>query len=68
MDEIKGALQSKTVWGGIIIVVATLAGFLGYQVTPDDQAQIIDLVTKIVDAVGGAFVIWGRIVATKKIG
>lgn len=68
MEQTKSMFASKTIWGGIIIVLAAVAGLLGYSIAPDDQAAIASYIDNMVMTVGGLLVIWGRITATKKIG
>ena len=68
MDGYKGILSSKGVWGGLIAVGAGVAGLIGYTVTADDTAQLTSLIDDAIAAIGGVIAIWGRIVATKKIG
>lgn len=68
MEEVKSVLASKTVWGGILAVLAAVAGFLGYTVTPADQVALMEIGAAVVGAVGGVLAIYGRIVATKRIG
>jgi uncharacterized membrane protein HdeD (DUF308 family) len=67
MDDYKSLLASKTVWGGILALLAGVAGIFGYTVSPVDQAQAIDSVSGIVAAFGGILAIYGRIKATKII-
>lgn len=67
LTETKSVFASKAVWGGIIAVVASLLGIWGYSVSAADQASIVELVTSIAAAIGGAIAIWGRVVASKKI-
>lgn len=66
--DTKSMFASKAVWGGIIAVLASVAGIWGYSVTPADQAQIVDLVASLAAGVGGGIAIVGRILASKKIG
>lgn len=68
MNGTKSAFASKGVWGGAIAVLAGVAGFFGYGVTPGDVSGLTDNVTSIVAAVGGLLAIWGRISAKAKIG
>lgn len=75
MDEFKNALASKGVWGGIVAAIAGGAAILGYTITPADQqivagdlAQIVGMVSGVASMVGGLVAIWGRVVASKKIG
>lgn len=67
MYDVKSIFASKTIWGGIIALVASAAAIWGYSVTPADQAQIVELITGIGGAIGSVLAIYGRIVATKKI-
>lgn len=66
--ETKSVWSSKAVWGGLIAVVASVLGIWGYSVTPADQASIVELLTSVAAAIGGGIAIWGRVVASKKIG
>lgn len=68
MDEYKGALASKAVWGGIIAILASVAAIWGIKISPDDQARLVDIIIAMAAGVGGIMAIWGRITATKMIG
>jgi hypothetical protein len=68
VEEVKSALASKAVWGGIIAVAAGLLGLWGYKVAPEDQARIVELAMAIGASVGGVLAIYGRVRATKRIG
>lgn len=68
MEGTKGILASKTVWGGLLVVVAAVAGLFGYTFSVEDQVSVVELVERIVVAVGGLLAIWGRVTATKRIG
>lgn len=65
--DVKPWYASKAMWGGIIAVLAGLAGLWGYKISPADQEQIILLVTGLSSAVGGVLSIVGRIMATKSL-
>ena len=67
MYDVKSVFASRTIWGGIIALVASLAGIWGYAITPADQAQIVELITGIGGIIGSVLAIYGRIVATRKI-
>lgn len=62
MDDVKGILQSKTVWGSAIAVIATLAQIAGY-----DIGDTGGLAEQIVAVIGGCLAIYGRITAVTKI-
>ena len=66
--------QSSGVWGGLIAVIAPVAGYFGYTVTADDAKALADGVTQVIVAgsgvasmVGGVIAIVGRIRASKVI-
>ena len=63
MDGVKGFLTSKTIWGAIIAMVASIAKAAGY-----DIGGVDGWVNEIVAVLGAGFAIYGRVVATKKIG
>ena len=65
--ETKPALQSSGVWGGIIAVLAGIAGLFGYSITEADQATLTQAIASVGALFGGAYAIWGRIRATKRI-
>lgn len=68
MDEVKSLLSSRTFWGAAIAVAAGVAGVLGYTVTAEDAQSLPELVTSIASSVGGLIAIFGRVMASKKIG
>lgn len=68
MFDSKGILASKTVWGGLIAVGGAVLGMFGFTVVEGDTAGLMTHIDSIVVAVGGILAIYGRIVATKKIG
>lgn len=69
MEEYKGALASRAVWGGIITLGASAAAIVwGVKITADDQARLVELGIAVVAGVGGVMSIVGRIWATKRIG
>lgn len=68
LTDTKSIWASKTIWGGAIALLAAAAGLLGYAITADQQAELIETGSMIVSAVGGLIALWGRIAATKRIG
>lgn len=63
MNDVKGILQSKTVWGSALAVLATLAQIAGY-----DIGDTNGLAEQVVAVIGGLIAIYGRITAVAKIG
>jgi len=68
MDQWKTWVASKAVWGGVVAVAGGALGLGRYTLTPADAAHAVDLISGIVSAVGGLVAIYGRVVASKKIG
>lgn len=68
MTEWKSWISSKGVWGGLIAVLSVVLGFIGLEISADDQAELINSLTMIGAAVGGVVAIVGRVLASKKIG
>ena len=68
MDEVKGLLASKGVWGGIIAFLGTILAIFHIDFGAADQAATLDAVWQIVGAAGALLAVYGRIVAKKKIG
>lgn len=69
MSDWKSTLSSKTVWAGIITLVASVLSIVWkIDLTQDLQQMIVDQAVQIVTAVTGALAIYGRVTATAKIG
>lgn len=66
--DTKGIFASKTVWGGIVALLAGGAAIFGYTFSEADQATLTEAVAGIASAVGGIIAIYGRVTATKAIG
>ena len=68
MNGMKNLFASKTVWAGLVVILATVAQFFGYEISAADQASMVVILTQSATLLGGAVAIYGRITATKKIG
>lgn len=74
MYDAKPWYQSSGIWGGLIAVIAPVAGYFGYAFTADDAKALADGVTQLIVAGsgmasigGGILAIIGRVRASKKI-
>ncbi len=67
MIEEKPWYLSKTIWGALIAVVASLLGALGVRIGLGDQQQIADAMVQLVTAGGSLLAIYGRLTATETI-
>jgi hypothetical protein len=68
MDAIKNWYQSKTVWGALIAVAASILHLLGINLGPQDQLELADIAMALTGAIGGLLALYGRLVATAAIG
>ena len=68
MNEFKTLTQSKTFWGAVVALGGSALTLGHYSLSPADAAQAVDLLSGAASAVGGFVAIYGRVVATKKIG
>lgn len=63
MDTLKPWYQSKTIWGALIAVLASLLQLSGHPLNLEDQAQLADIAVTLAGAAGAALAVYGRIVA-----
>ena len=68
MSDVKTLFASKTFWGACVAVLAGALSLFGYQLAAEDQAELVNAVSGIGAAAGGLVAIYGRIVASKRIG
>jgi len=71
MNGAKKWYLSKTLWGGLMILVATILSYFGYSVEETEANTFIDALLSSVEAVAnlvGIFLVfYGRIKATKVV-
>ncbi|MCF6370482.1 hypothetical protein [Rhizobium halophilum] len=68
MDATKQWYQSKTVWGALVAVAASVLQATGVELAPDVQNDVADLAIAVAGVVGGAVSIYGRVSAKSLIG
>jgi hypothetical protein len=68
MNEFKALTQSKAFWGAVVAIGGGALGISHYSLSAADAAQAVDLISSVAGAVGGLVAIYGRVVASKKIG
>ncbi|MEW6234764.1 MAG: hypothetical protein AB1656_05195 [Candidatus Omnitrophota bacterium] len=54
---------SKTIWGAIFVLIGVTAQATGHQFALEDQQTAVNLVTGIIEAIGGLMAIYGRVKA-----
>lgn len=67
MGELKNWYMSRTVWGGVVAILASCGNLLGLEIASEDQSGLVDGLTALAAAAGGLVAIWGRISARKRL-
>lgn len=67
MLDSKPFYASKSFWGSVVAVGASLLGIAGLPLAASDQASIVELVTQAAALAGSAFALYGRLVAHKTL-
>ena len=60
----KNWYQSKTVWGAVVVILASVLRLAGIEFGPAEQAELTDAITTIAGAAGGLLALYGRLTAT----
>ncbi|KQT88243.1 hypothetical protein [Aurantimonas sp. Leaf443] len=68
MDDVKAWYRSKTIWGAIVALGASLAGLAGLAIDPAGQETLVSALADIGVALGAILAVVGRIRAQKAIG
>jgi CDP-diglyceride synthetase len=68
MEEMKHWYLSKTVWGALIAIVASLLPAMGMELVGSIQGELADHLVSLAGAVGGLLAIYGRLTAEKRLG
>jgi hypothetical protein len=63
MDSFKTWYQSKTVWGGLIAILASLLQATGVELGAETQSELADIAVTLAGAAGGLLAIYGRVTA-----
>lgn len=67
MDEMKVWYRSKTMWGALIAIGASLAQAGGVEIGADIQADMADMAVTLAGLAGGLLAIYGRLTAATGI-
>ena len=66
-DDVKPWYRSRTVWGALIAIAASLANAAGVEVTTGDEGEMADLLVAAAGTIGGVIAIYGRISARRPV-
>lgn len=67
MNETKPWYLSRTVWGALIAIAASLGGAFGIVFSEQDQAALSDAILEIVGALGAVVALYGRLSASRML-
>ncbi|WP_431321819.1 hypothetical protein [Rhizobium sp. YTU87027] len=67
MLDLKNWYSSKTIWGALISVVASVLHFAGIDLATTDKSQLVDSIANIAGALGGLLAVYGRVTAKAAI-
>ena len=65
--ETKVWYLSRTVWGGILAIAASVLNLAGIEISGADQAELADKMTALMAAAGGIFAVAGRLAASRRL-
>jgi len=60
-------LKSKTIIGALVTLAPTVAVLFGYTMTEDDSVMITETADAIIQLIGAALVVYGRVKAEEKL-
>lgn len=66
-DETKPWYASRTVWGALIAIAASLANAAGIEMTAGDEGELADLLVSAAGVIGGLIAVYGRISARRPV-
>lgn len=67
MNEVKGLLQSKTVWGCVVTILCMVLMQFGIEVDEGSKAELVNALVTLGGVFGSLFAIYGRCKADTKI-
>ena len=67
MYQEKSWMESTTIWGAIVAVVASLLSAFGVTIHIGAENELPDAVLQLIGAIGGLVAIYGRLAATDLI-
>jgi hypothetical protein len=68
MIDVKQWYQSKTVWGALVAILASLLQASGTAIDASGQDQLANNLVALSGAIGGLVALYGRLSADKRLG
>ena len=67
VDE-KNWYESRTIWGALVAILASLMGGFGFEFNQEIQNDLAETIIQLVAAFGALIALYGRLNATRIIG
>lgn len=67
MNDTKPWYHSRTVWGALIAIAASIGGTFGIMIGAEEQGVLADAALQIVGAAGALFALFGRLSARQTL-
>jgi len=68
MIDTKYWYQSKTVWGSLIAILASVLQAGGFELDEGSQGNLAEGIVTLAGAIGGLLALYGRLSADKRLG
>jgi hypothetical protein len=68
MTDTKYWYQSKTVWGSLIAILASVLQADGFELDEGAQGDLAEGIVALAGAIGGLLALYGRLSADKRLG
>lgn len=56
---------SKTVWGSVVAILASVLGLWDFDMSAADQDRLVDMIVQLIGTAGGVLALVGRFRATR---
>lgn len=67
MNDTKAWHQSKTIWGALVAILASVLQAAGAPLEPGMERDLVEALTTLAGAAGGLFAIYGRLSADRRV-
>lgn len=67
MQSTKPWYTSRTVWGALVAIGASVLGLWEVDISQVEQARATDAIVQVVGALGGAVALFGRLSAKRRL-
>ncbi|MFB2551020.1 hypothetical protein [Ensifer soli] len=68
MEDSKVWYESRTIWGGLVAILASCANLAGLEIGADEKGALVEMLATLAAAAGGLVAIYGRVRARSRVG